>query len=169
MDLPGLSDPRAPAGVAGNGQPVFRRATAGDLPALVAMLADDPLGAGREDASLPLAPGYLAAFAAIEADPNQLLAVAELEGAIVGTLQIAFLPGLSHKGAWRGQIEAVRIAAGQRGSGLGQRLIAWAIEECRARGCRLVQLTTDKTRLDAHRFYARLGFRATHEGFKLTL
>lgn len=147
----------------------FRRATEADLPAIVAMLADDGLGAGREDASLPLAPAYMAAFAAISADSNQFLAVAELDGTVVGTLQLTFIPGLSHKGAWRGQIESVRIASSQRGTGLGQRIFAWAIETCRAKGCRLVQLTTDKSRADAHRFYARLGFVASHEGFKLKL
>ncbi|WP_270938039.1 GNAT family N-acetyltransferase [Falsiroseomonas oryzae] len=147
----------------------FRRATAADLPAIVALLADDGLGRGREDARLPLAPAYLDAFAAIEADPNQMVAVAEQDGIVAGTLQLTFIPGLSRLGAWRGQIEAVRVAAGARGTGLGQRMIAWAIEECRARGCALVQLTSDKARGDAHRFYARLGFRATHEGFKLTL
>jgi ribosomal protein S18 acetylase RimI-like enzyme len=147
----------------------FRRATEADLPAIVAMLADDGLGQGREDASLPLAPAYLDAFAAIDADPNQLLAVAEADGTVVGTLQLTFLPGLSHKGAWRGQVESVRVASRQRGSGLGQRMLDWAIAECRARGCRMVQLTTDKSRTDAHRFYARLGFVASHEGFKLKL
>lgn len=147
----------------------FRRATGADLPAIVALLADDGLGQGREDPSLPLAQAYLDAFAAIAADPNQLLAVAEAGGAVVGTLQLTFLPGLSHKGAWRGQIESVRIASSQRGTGLGQRMFEWAIAECRARGCRIVQLTTDKTRADAHRFYARLGFVASHEGFKLKL
>lgn len=147
----------------------IRRATEADLPAIVSMLADDGLGAGREDASLPLAPAYLAAFAAISSDPNQFLAVAELDSAVVGTLQLSFIPGLSHKGAWRGQIESVRVASSQRGTGLGQRIFAWAIAECRAHGCRMVQLTTDKSRDDAHRFYARLGFVASHEGFKLKL
>ncbi len=149
--------------------PTLRRATEADLPAIVAMLADDGLGATREDPRLPLARGYLDAFAAISADPNQLLAVAELDGEVVGTLQISFLAGLSHQGAWRGQIEAVRVAAGQRGSGLGQRMIEWAVGQCRARGCRMVQLTTHKSRRDAHRFYDRLGFQATHEGYKLAL
>jgi GNAT superfamily N-acetyltransferase len=158
VDLPGLSTEAS-----------IRRATEGDLPAIVAMLADDPLGAAREDPSLPLAPGYLAAFAAIAADPNQFLAVAERDGAVIGTMQLSFLPGLSHQGAWRGQIEAVRVAAAARGTGLGQRMIEWAIAQCRARGCNMVQLTTDKSRKDAHRFYDRLGFRASHEGYKLKL
>jgi len=147
----------------------MRRATSADLPAMVAMLADDALGREREAPGLPLAQAYLDAFAAIEADPNQLLAVAEAEGAPVGMLQVTFIPGLSHRGAWRGQIESVRAAAGRRGSGLGRQMVEWAVERCRERGCGIVQLTTDKSRADAHRFYARLGFRATHEGFKLKL
>jgi ribosomal protein S18 acetylase RimI-like enzyme len=149
---------------------IFRPATEADLPAIVGLLADDGLGRGREDASLPLARGYLDAFAAIAGDSNQLLAVAEAEGGrVVGVMQISFIPGLSHQGAWRGQIESVRIASTERGSGLGRRMFDWAIAECRARGCRLVQLTTDKSRADAQRFYERIGFKASHEGFKLAL
>jgi|SRR5512137_1582756 GNAT superfamily N-acetyltransferase len=148
---------------------ILRAATEADLPAIVAMLADDGLGAGREDPRLPLARGYTDAFAAIAADPNQLLAVAELGGALVGTLQISFLAGLSQQGAWRGQIEAVRVASSHRGQGLGAHMIAWAVEQCRARGCRMVQLTTHKSRTDAHRFYDRLGFDKSHEGYKLKL
>jgi ribosomal protein S18 acetylase RimI-like enzyme len=148
---------------------IMRHASATDLPAIVGMLADDALGRERELPGLPLAQAYLDAFAAIKADPNQMLAVAEQDGAIAGTLQLTFIPGLSHRGAWRGQIESVRVAASHRGSGLGQRMIDWAVEQCRARGCNIVQLTTDKSRMDAQRFYARLGFRATHEGFKLKL
>jgi GNAT superfamily N-acetyltransferase len=151
------------------GAVTFRRATVADLPAIVTMLADDGLGRGREDASLPLAQGYTDAFAAIEADPNQMLAVAEADGVVVGTLQLTFLPGLSHKGAWRGQVESVRVAGSRRGTGLGQAMMEWAVAQCRARGCRMVQLTTDKSRADAHRFYERLGFKASHEGFKLVL
>jgi ribosomal protein S18 acetylase RimI-like enzyme len=147
----------------------FRRAESRDLPAVVAMLADDALGSTREDPRLPLAAAYLDAFAAIEADPNQFLAVAEEDGAVAGTLQLTFLPGLSHMGAWRGQIEAVRIAAARRGSGLGAQMIEWAVEQCRARGCRMVQLTTSTSRKDAQRFYERLGFRHTHAGYKLSL
>lgn len=95
--------------------------------------------------------------------------MAEADGEVVGTLQITFIPGLSYQGAWCGQIEGVRIAAARRGQGLGQRLIRWAVEECRARGCRIVQLTTNIARTDAHRFYERLGFRRSHYGYKLDL
>jgi GNAT superfamily N-acetyltransferase len=147
----------------------FRRAKASDLPAIVGLLADDPIGRLREDASEPLAAGYRDAFAAIEADPNQLLAVATDGDGVVGTLQITFIPGLSRKGMWRGQIEGVRIAADHRGAGLGGRAFEWAIAECRARGCGLVQLTTDRERPEAHRFYERLGFTASHLGYKKAL
>ncbi len=145
---------------------VFRRATAADLPAIVALLADDVLGASRES---PGDPAYDAAFAAIEADANQFLAVVEIEGRVAGCLQLSFIPGLSRRGMWRGQIESVRIAASQRGAGLGRLMFEWAIEQCRARGCGLVQLTTDKARPDARRFYESLGFAASHEGMKLAL
>ena len=148
---------------------MFRRAEAADLRAIVRLLADDELGQQREDARLPLDPAYGAAFRAIRADPNQLLVVAVEGDEVVGTLQLSFIPGLARKGAWRGQIEAVRIAASRRSDGLGQRMFEWAIEGFRARGCRLVQLTTDKERPDAHRFYERLGFVATHLGYKLAL
>ena len=145
---------------------IVRRAAAADLPAIVALLADDVLGAGRET---PGDPAYAAAFAAIEADVNQVFAVADQDGRIVGCLQLSFIPGLSRRGMWRGQIESVRIAAEQRGLGLGHRLFDWAIAQCRARGCGLVQLTTDKARPEARRFYESLGFVASHEGMKLAL
>ena len=121
----------------------FRRAFVADLPAIIEMLADDPLGAKRESVTAPLDAAYSRAFDAIDRDPNQLLAVATIGEEIVGTLQLAFLPGLSRKGAWRGQVEAVRIASSRRGEGLGKQFFAWAIDECRSRGCRFVQLTTD--------------------------
>ncbi|MBI3515589.1 MAG: GNAT family N-acetyltransferase [Proteobacteria bacterium] len=146
-----------------------RPAVAADLPPIVALLADDPLGQSREDASLPLDPKYRDAFEALRRDPNQLLVVADAGGAVVGCLQLTFIPGLSRRGAWRGQIESVRIAGSHRGAGLGRQLFEWAIAECRRRGCGLVQLTTDKARPDALRFYEQLGFKATHEGLKLAL
>jgi ribosomal protein S18 acetylase RimI-like enzyme len=145
---------------------VFRAATAADIPAIVALLADDVLGAQREK---PGDPAYDAAFAAIAADANQLLAVADVGGRVVGCLQLTFIPGLSHRGAWRGQIESVRVGSDQRGSGMGRRLIGWAVDQCRARGCTMVQLTSTASRTDARRFYEGLGFAASHVGFKLAL
>jgi GNAT superfamily N-acetyltransferase len=148
----------------------FRTAALADLPAIVELLANDELGHRREVTGLALDARYLAAFHAIEADPNQQLAVAvDGAGAVVGTLQLSFIPGIARTGAWRGQIEAVRIAEALRGSGVGQQMFEWAIAQCRARGCTLVQLTTDKGRPDAHRFYEKLGFVASHEGYKLGL
>ncbi|MFE5402370.1 GNAT family N-acetyltransferase [Streptomyces sp. NPDC056580] len=145
----------------------IRRATAPDLPAIVAMLADDPLGAQRESPD-DLSP-YRAALERLNADPNQRLVVAVREARVVGTLQLTIIPGLSRRGATRSIIEAVRIHAGERGSGLGTQLIQWAIDESRRQGCQLVQLTSDSSRTDAHRFYERLGFTASHVGFKLPL
>lgn len=149
---------------------VLRRARAGDVSAIVTPLADDQLGAVREAAPDPggLQP-YLEAFGAIDADPAHLLLVAEADGHLVATMQLSFLPGLARRGALRAQVEAVRVAASQRSTGLGTAMITWAVDEARRRGCALVQLTTDERRTDAHRFYARLGFTASHEGFKLTL
>ncbi|MEU6505868.1 GNAT family N-acetyltransferase [Streptomyces sp. NPDC046942] len=145
----------------------IRHATADDLPSIVAMLADDPLGAQRESPH-DLTP-YRAALERLTADSNQHLVVAVREDRVIGTLQLTIIPGLSHKGATRALIEAVRIHADERGSGLGGLLIQWAIDTSRQLGCVMVQLTSDKTRTDAHRFYARLGFNASHEGFKLKL
>lgn len=145
----------------------FRHATAEDLPAIVAMLADDPLGAKRETPD-DLAP-YRTAFERVATDSNQHLMVAERDGRTIGTLHLTVIPGLSRRGSARSQIEAVRIHADARGTGLGTELIEWAIEESRRQGCILVQLTSDATRIDAHRFYERLGFEASHLGFKMSL
>ncbi|MFH8896878.1 GNAT family N-acetyltransferase [Streptomyces coeruleorubidus] len=145
----------------------IRPATADDVPAIVGMLADDPLGAQRESPD-DLTP-YLAALERLSADPNQRLVVAVREGRVVGTLQLTIIPGLSRRGATRSIIEGVRVHADERGSGLGTQLIEWAIDESRLQGCQLVQLTSDNTRTDAHRFYERLGFTASHTGFKLSL
>ncbi|WP_352244315.1 GNAT family N-acetyltransferase [Microtetraspora sp. NBRC 13810] len=131
------------------------------------MLADDMLGAARETPG-DLAP-YEAAFERLRADPAQSLVVAEREGQVVGTLQLTVIPGLSRQGATRSLVEGVRVHTAERGGGLGSRLIEWAVEESRRRGCALVQLTTDASRVDAHRFYERLGFTASHVGFKLQL
>ncbi|MFI1649115.1 GNAT family N-acetyltransferase [Streptomyces avidinii] len=145
----------------------IRPATAADVPAIVAMLADDPLGATRESPD-DLAP-YLAALKRLTDDPNQHLVVAVRADLVVGTLQLTIVPGLSRKGATRSIIEGVRVHAEERGSGLGTRFIEWAVEKSRGENCSLVQLTSDVTRTDAHRFYERLGFTASHVGFKLQL
>ncbi|MBO3673786.1 GNAT family N-acetyltransferase [Streptomyces sp. NEAU-YJ-81] len=145
----------------------IRRATADDIPAIVAMLADDPLGAHRESLDDP-AP-YRAAFERLDRDPQQRLVVAVRDGRTVGTLQLTVIPGLSRRGATRSIVEGVRIHSEERGGGLGTQLIEWAVEESRREGCALVQLTSDATRIDAHRFYERLGFEASHVGFKLPL
>ena len=152
----------------GNGDLLLRRATADDLPALVSLLADDPLGAGREAADGDLA-AYRRAFDLVDADPAHVLLVAVDGDAVVGTLQLTVLPGLARNGALRGQLEAFRVAAPARGRGLGAAMIGWAVEEFRRRGCALVQLTSDASRADARRFYERLGFLASHVGLKLAL
>lgn len=145
----------------------IRPAVVDDIPAIVGMLADDPLGATRESPD-DLAP-YLTAYERLAADPNQHVVVAVREGRVVGTLQLTIIPGLSRRGATRSIIEAVRVHADERGSGLGTRFIEWAVEESRRQGCQLVQLTSDASRTDAHRFYERLGFTGSHLGFKLQL
>jgi GNAT superfamily N-acetyltransferase len=151
------------------GSVTFRPASTGDLETIVALLADDPIGRGRENLGPQLDNRYREAFVAIERDPNQLLAVAERSGDVIGVLQLSFIPGLTRRGMWRGQIEGVRVAASGRASGIGRAMLEWAIEECRRRGCGLVQLTSDKRRADAHRFYESLGFEGTHQGYKLSL
>lgn len=138
-----------------------------DLPAIIAMLADDFLGAGRESGGVDEA--YVVAFEAIERDANNELLIAEQEGKAVATLQLTFTPSLSYHGSWRATIESVRTDSSRRNRGIGAALMRYAIERARARGCRLVQLSTNKQRRDALRFYERLGFLATHEGMKLIL
>lgn len=147
----------------------IRKAKTADLPAIVALLADDVLGKERERLEDPLPACYTSAYDAIASDPNQLLIVAAGGDDILGCLQLTFIPGLSRQGAWRAQIEGVRVASAARGKKIGEQLIAFSVGEARNRNCRLVQLTTDKARIDAHRFYERLGFKATHEGMKLPL
>lgn len=147
----------------------YRPARRVDLEAIVAMYAKDHLGQGRENAALPLDQRYLDGFAAVDADPNQLLLVADDGGAVVGTMQITFIAGIARLGVWRAQIEAVRVHESRRGSGLGREMFDWAIAECRRRGCALVQLTSDNSRPDAQRFYETLGFAASHVGYKLAL
>ncbi|MGQ4353527.1 GNAT family N-acetyltransferase [Streptomyces drozdowiczii] len=145
----------------------IRRATADDLAEIVALLADDPLGAQRESPD-DLAP-YRAAFRRLTDDTNQHMMVAVRAERVVGTLQLTVIPGLSRRGSTRSVIEGVRIHADERRNGLGTRLIQWAVDESRRQGCQLVQLTSDVSRTDAHRFYERLGFVASHVGFKLAL
>jgi ribosomal protein S18 acetylase RimI-like enzyme len=147
----------------------FRQATSSDVPDIVRMLADDALGTKRESYGTPLPDSYYAAFDAISADPNNELVVACLAGRVVGVLQVTFIPYLTYRGSWRAQIEGVRVDASMRSHGVGRKLLEWAIARAGQRGCRLVQLTSDKTRADAIRFYESLGFVASHEGLKLHL
>ncbi len=134
------------------------------------MLADDALGATREDVEPPLSSSYFEAFETLAADPHNdiVLAVSD-EGTIVGFLQLTFIPGLTYRGSWRAQIEGVRVRSDIRGGGIGAALIEHAVARAEQHGCRLVQLTSDKSRADALRFYEKLGFTATHEGFKRSL
>ena len=140
-----------------------------DLARVIGLLAADPLGATREDAADPPAACYVDALAAMAADGRTEFVVAERAGAVVGCLQLTFLPGLSRRGMERAQVESVRVAASARGTGLGRRLLDWSIARARQRGCGLVQLTTDKTRDQAQGFYEQLGFVASHIGMKLDL
>ena len=143
----------------------IRRARRGDVASIVAMLADDALGGPRERVEDPLPQSYLAAFERVDGDPNIQLVVAEDgEGAVVGCLQLCILPGLSSQGASRGLIEDVRVAKHCRSRGIGEQMVTWAVAEARARGCRLVELLTHHTRVDAQRFYERLGFERSHVG-----
>ena len=148
---------------------LFRDARRSDLPIIVGLLADDTLGSTRETVLDPLPPAYISAFEDIERDPRNELVVADDAGTVVGVLQLTYIPGLTYQGGERAQIEGVRVAAEHRSRGVGRLLIEWAIERARSRGCRMVQLTTDKRRTDAHRFYESLGFVASHEGMKLRL
>jgi GNAT superfamily N-acetyltransferase len=148
---------------------VLRDAKRGEVAAIVKMLADDELGRTREEIGDPLPAAYYEAYEELARDSNNRLLVAEIGGEIVGTLQLTYIRGLSRKAARRAQIEAVRVARPHRGTGLGEQMIRAAIEIVRNAGCSIVQLTTDKRRKDAHRFYERLGFVASHEGMKLSL
>ena len=147
----------------------FREATKSDIPELVQLLADDPLGSQREDLSTPLNQRYMNAFQSIDADPNNELVVVQANGEVAGMLQLTFIPYLTHTGSWRCLIEGVRIATAYRGKGLGTKVFQWAIERAKERNCTIVQLTSDKQRADAIRFYISLGFEASHEGFKLKI
>jgi ribosomal protein S18 acetylase RimI-like enzyme len=146
----------------------IRRARRGDVEAIVRMLTDDPLGSGRERIEEPLPAGYFSAFEAVDHDPHIQLVVAEdTGGAVVGCLELCILPGLSSQGASRGLIEDVRVATHCRNRGIGEKLVQWAVAEARGAGCRLVELLTHHTRVDAQRFYKRLGFQPSHVGMTL--
>jgi ribosomal protein S18 acetylase RimI-like enzyme len=146
----------------------IRRARREDVGVIVKMLADDPLGSARERIEEPLPASYFRAFEALEKDSNIRLVVAEgRDGAVVGCLQLCILPGLSSQGASRGLLEDVRVAAHCRSRGIGESLVQWAVAEARGRGCKLVELLTHHTRVDAQRFYKRLGFQPSHVGMTL--
>jgi GNAT superfamily N-acetyltransferase len=147
----------------------FRLATEQDLVKVVEMLADDELGREREHFIQPLPESYIKAFHAITSDPNNELVVAYQGNEVIGVQQITFTPYITHQGGWRATIEGVRTTSSVRGKGVGTELIKWAIQRATERGCHLIQLTTDKQRVDALRFYERLGFKSTHEGLKMKL
>jgi GNAT superfamily N-acetyltransferase len=147
----------------------FRRATSTDLPEIVRMLADDDLGSQRERYELPLPEPYLAALIEIEHNPYIELVVAELDGRVVGSLQLIFIPSISSLGGLRAQVESVRVEKDLRGRGIGSKMMEWAMERAKQRGAYVMQLTTHNTRKDAHRFYERLGFKGTHLGMKISL
>ena len=147
----------------------IRKAQRDDVVHIVAMLADDELGAKREDYRTPLPQAYYDAFESIDRDPNQELVVATLNDEVIGTLQLTRIPYLTYIGGWRALVEAVRIRSDQRGTGLGAKMLEWAIERARETNCHLIQLTSDKARSQAISFYEKHGFQATHEGMKLWL
>jgi N-acetylglutamate synthase-like GNAT family acetyltransferase len=146
---------------------MIRRARRDDIRAIVTMLADDHLGRARERLEEPLPESYFAAFARLDADPSIQLVVAEEGGIVVGCLQLCILPGLSSQGASRGLIEDVRVALNRRSRGIGEQLVQWAIAQARERQCKLVELLTHQTRVDAQRFYERLGFSKSHVGMTI--
>ncbi|SFZ82263.1 Acetyltransferase (GNAT) family protein [Devosia enhydra] len=148
---------------------IFRDAEADDLPFIVGLSIASAVGSAPDAGQDWSGPGYRAALAAITADPNQRLVIVERDGARVGTLQLSFIPGVLRGGMWRLLLESVHVVPEARSQGIGARMIGWAMDEARARGCGLVQLTSNKARLDAHRFYRRLGFEQSHEGFKFWL
>ncbi|MGF2614427.1 GNAT family N-acetyltransferase [Rossellomorea vietnamensis] len=147
----------------------FREAGEQDVDTIVKMLSDDILGSKRERYEHPLPDSYIQAFKAIDKDPNNELIVACLEGEVIGVQQITFTPYLTHQGGWRATIEGVRTSSRVRGLGAGTEMMEWAIQRAEERGCHLIQLTTDKQRPEALRFYEKIGFEATHEGMKLKL
>ena len=148
---------------------VFRSAVREDVPAIVQLLADDELGSQREKVEEPLPQSYYAAFEQINSDSNHQLIAAELDGEVIGTLHLMFLPSVSFQGGLRAQIESVRVGRQCQNMGIGSQMMKWAIGRARERGAHVVQLTTHKTRQDAHRFYERPGFKGSHLGMKLSL
>lgn len=145
----------------------IRNAVSDDLPFIVGLLAHDTVLDLIDDPAEALGPEYMAAFEAIDSDPNQLLLIAEIDGTAVGTFQLTFTPGIFRRGAWRCTIEAVHVSPEHRNKRIGEKMMSWAVDEARNRGSGMVQLTSNKKRTDAHRFYERLGFSKSHEGFKL--
>jgi GNAT superfamily N-acetyltransferase len=150
-------------------QILFRLATRADLPSIVRMLADDDLGSQREIFEDPLPESYYSAFEQIDDDPNHELIVAERDGEVIGTLHLMFLPSVSFQGGLRAQVESVRVGKRFQSQGTGSQMMKWSIERAKQRGAHVIQLTTHKTRVDAHRFYERLGFKGSHLGMKLSL
>ena len=148
---------------------IFRQAKREDLPVIVRMLAEDELGSQRERFEDPLPESYYKAFDEIERDSNHELIVAEMDGEVVGSLHLMFLPSISYQGGMRAQVESVRVDSRLRGRGIGSELMKWAIARAKERDAHLVQLTSHRSREDAHRFYERLGFSKSHVGMKLTL
>ena len=148
---------------------LFRQATRADLPPIVRMLADDELGSQRERVENPLPESYYSAFDQINNDPNHELIVADLDGEVIGTLHLMFLPSVSFQGGLRAQVESVRVDKRFQNKGIGSELMKWAMDRARQRGAHVVQLTSHKSRVDAHRFYERLGFKGSHLGMKMSL
>ncbi len=147
----------------------YRAATEADLPFLDGLIEEDEVAAARDPATPEMAEDQRLALQAVSADPFHTLYVVECAGVAVGSFQLSFIPGVSRRGAWRGQIESVRVAASARGLGIGEEMMRWAVARCEERGCGIVQLTSDNSRTAAHRFYERLGFAPSHTGFKLKL
>lgn len=148
---------------------LFRLATREDVPSIVRMLADDELGSQRERYEVPLPDSYYSAFDLIDSDRNHELVVAEREGEVIGTLHLMFLPSVSFQGGLRAQVESVRVEKRYQSQGIGSQMMKWAMERAKQRGAHVVQLTTHQTRVDAHRFYERLGFKGSHLGMKISL
>ena len=152
-----------------SGEIIFRVAVYDDVSSIIRLLADDELGSLREKYENPISTSYYSAFELIDKDPNHDLIVAELDGEVIGTLHLMFLPSLSFQGGIRAQVESVRVDTQHQNQGVGSEMMKWAIQRAKDRNAHIVQLTTHKSRADAHRFYERLGFKGTHLGMKLSL